>query len=256
MSGLLFGLLGSGEFEPWAAEVDSWLLDRARTGDGHVLVLPTASAPEGDAVFGGWADRGVAHYRELGVRAELVPIRTREDAADPTMVAPLERASMVFFSGGNPAYLAATLRDTPFWLRLLRGLDEGIAYGGCSAGVACLPELAPDSDVDGFGPELWRPGLGLFRDTVLGPHWDVLDEFVPGLTSFIESSTPPGARLVGIDETTAMVGDGDAWQVVGRGGVHVFQDGGRSTTYPAGASFELPLTSPRASGVGLDRRAE
>ena len=43
MSGLSFGLLGSGEFEPWNDEVDRWLLDRA-TGDGSVLILPTACA--------------------------------------------------------------------------------------------------------------------------------------------------------------------------------------------------------------------
>ena len=42
----LFALLGSGEWQPWTDEVDRWLLERT-TGDGTVLVLPTASAPEG-----------------------------------------------------------------------------------------------------------------------------------------------------------------------------------------------------------------
>lgn len=40
-------LLGPGEFEPWAVGVDRWVLARARTGDPRVLILPTASAPEG-----------------------------------------------------------------------------------------------------------------------------------------------------------------------------------------------------------------
>src|SRR5207247_11167709 len=68
----VFALLGSGEFEPWTAEVDRWLLERT-IGSGRVLILPTASAPEGDAVFNRWGDMGLAHYEELGIPAEVVP---------------------------------------------------------------------------------------------------------------------------------------------------------------------------------------
>ena len=75
-------LLGSGEFEPWTEPVDRWLLDRA-TGDGTVLILPTASAPEGDRVFTMWADMGLAHYGRLGIASEVVPMKTREDADRP-----------------------------------------------------------------------------------------------------------------------------------------------------------------------------
>ena len=65
-----FGLLGSGEFQPWSGEVDEWVLSRV-TGDGRVLVLPTASAPEGDEVFSRWiaGDRGEVRgerRREVG----------------------------------------------------------------------------------------------------------------------------------------------------------------------------------------------
>ena len=67
----LVGLLGSGEFLRWAGEVDRALLERARAGDGRVLVLPTASAPEGETIFGRWAAMGLAHYGELGIPAEV-----------------------------------------------------------------------------------------------------------------------------------------------------------------------------------------
>ena len=48
-------LMGSGEFEPWSEEVDRFSLSRADFGDGSVVILPTASAPEGDEVFNRWA---------------------------------------------------------------------------------------------------------------------------------------------------------------------------------------------------------
>ena len=77
--GWSFALLGSGEFEPWTEDVDRWLLDRA-TGDGTVLILPAASAPEGDSVFEMWANMGLTHYGRLGIPAEVVPLKRRKDA--------------------------------------------------------------------------------------------------------------------------------------------------------------------------------
>jgi cyanophycinase len=240
VTGLVLGLLGSGEFEPWADAVDRALLDRAGTGDGRVLVLPTASAPEGEEVFARWAAMGLAHYRRLGVAAEFVPIRTREDAEAPEHVARLADASMVFFSGGNPAYLSATLDGSAFWAALRNGLDRGLAYGGCSAGVQCLGERALDASTGRFDPDAWRPGLRLFRGVAFGPHWDALDRFVPGLSDAIRESVPRGELLLAIDEDTAVVGDGAEWDVVGAGAAHEWCDGAW-TDHPAGSHFTCRL---------------
>jgi cyanophycinase len=240
--GLALAFLGSGEFEPWTEPVDRWLLERARVGDGRVLILPTASAHEGDAVFHGWAGKGLEHYVRLGVPAELVPLRTRADAFDPAIVASLDDASVVFFSGGNPARLAAVLDGTPFWGRLVAGLADGLAYAGCSAGVACLVDPTPDSDVDPLDASLWKPGLRLFADLMLMPHWDALDGYVEGLTDLVIGSRRPGVTLVGIDEDTAMVGDGARWTVAGRGVVHLMDDAGRRI-HGDGEPFELPLVT-------------
>jgi cyanophycinase len=233
-----FAFLGSGEFEPWTAEVDRRLLQRA-DGDGRVLVVPAASAAEGDEVFDSWADKGLAHYERTGVPAAVAPIKTRQDAEREDVVEMLASASMVFFSGGNPWYLAETLRGTAFCRTLYERLDDGLAYAGCSAGVACLTETTYDSDTDD-PQEIWKPGLGYVRRTLFGPHWDVLDNWVPGAREMIAASVPEGGTLVAIDEDTAMVGDGRAWEVVGRQGVHVLRDGAWSE-HSTGAAFELPL---------------
>ncbi len=235
-----FALLGSGEFEPWTADVDRWLTDRPGSTGDRVLILPTASAAEGDTVFEGWAAKGLAHYESLGIRAQVVPLKTREDASRSEFVGALEGASAAYFSGGNPAYLADVLIDTPFWAALTEALDRGVAYAGCSAGVACLGDTAPDTTREGLGPELWRRGLRMFPGTWFGPHWDAMERFAPGFPAFIVSSMPPGATLVGIDEDTAMVGDGMGWSVAGVGGVHVLSEG-TWTEHRPGAGFELRL---------------
>ena len=215
-----FGLLGSGEFQSWSHDVDSWLLERV-TGDGRVLVLPTASAPEGDEVFSQWAAAGLKHFSEAGVPVEALDVRDRTDAGDAALAERVQGASIVYFSGGNPAYLASSLRNTALWRAILDGLDRGMGYIGCSAGMAALGRKAPDSSADTFSPELWQQGLELFPRAWLGPHWDMLDRFAPGLVEHMTRTVPPDELLVGVDEQTAMVGDGERWQVFGRGGVHL-----------------------------------
>jgi peptidase E len=178
---LLMALLGSGEFEPWTDEVDRWLLDRA-SGDGSVLILPAASAPEGDDVFDRWATMGLAHYEGLGIAAEVLPLKTKADAGRKDLAERIGTASTAYFSGGNPAYLASLLGGSHFWAALLEAMDRGLAYVGCSAGMACLGDVVPDSAVADFAsPELWKPGLGLFPEIFLAPHWDALNAYVPGL---------------------------------------------------------------------------
>jgi cyanophycinase len=239
----IFGLLGSGEFEPWSVEVDRWALEHA-SGDGRVLILPTASALEGAAVFDTWSVKGLTHYASLDVPAEVVPLKTRDDAEREDLAARVRDASVVYFSGGNPAYLAATLAGSTFWNGVLAEMERGLAYIGCSAGVACLGSSAPDSGVRDFGEQLWQPGLGVFPGTWFGPHWDALDSFVPGLTEFIVSSVPTGQTLLAIDENTAVLGEGVDWSVVGASGAHVYRDGDW-TDHPAGTTFPLDLAARR-----------
>jgi len=234
MSGRVWALLGSAEFLPWAEEVDRWVLERARPGP--VLILPTASAPEGDEVFDGWGRMGVEHYARLGVEAEVLPVKRREDAERADLASRLDDAAAVFLSGGNPGSLAAALAGTRFWTSLEANLNRGLAYGGCSAGIAALGERAA-----------WRlhrnsfwPGLGVFPGTNLAPHWDAVDAYIPGLAQALVANLGPPFRLVAVDELTAMVGDGRRWSVLGAGGVHVLEDGGW-TDHGAGSSFDLDL---------------
>jgi cyanophycinase len=233
-------LLGSGEFDPWSERVERELLKRSRNGGGPVLVFPTAAAHEGDESFDRWGRKGLEHYLGLGIPAEVVPLKTREDAYRDEIIAPLARASMVFFSGGNPARLARVLRGTPFWEALRADLSEGLAYAGCSAGVACLSDVTFDSENRSF-ERVWAPGLGFVQGVLFAPHWDKVDRWVPGGTQLIVASVKPGDAFVGLDEDTAMVGDGRLWEVMGRAGIHV-RRGDRWQHHASGDLFELELT--------------
>ncbi len=238
-TGKTLSIYGSGEFLPWSVEVDRYALDRATNGDGSVVVIPAASAPEGDDVFADWARLGVSHYGSMEVPVRVSALKTRSGAHDEDYISQLEGASMFYFSGGNPAYLADTLRGTPFWQVILEEVGKGSVLAGCSAGACVLGELAPDSSRNSLNPEEWAsPGLGLLPGLTFGPHWNMLEVWIPGIHDFIIGNTPEDCTLVTLDEDTAMVGDGHEWKVFGQGLVQVVLDGERPL-YRAGDTFKL-----------------
>ena len=225
-----FLMLGSGEFERWSADVERRALEGAPSGP--VLVAPAASATEGDAVFDRWAGMGLAHYAEMGVEAELLPLKTRDDADRTELVEQVDRASMVFFSGGKPAHLAKVLDGSAVWEALLRSLARGAVYAGCSAGAM----VGSQRRQEGSTGSSWTFGLGLVPRVSFGAHWDRM-KYMPGARSFMMARAPQGTWFVGIDERTAILGDGVDWEVAGRGGATVRHEG-VSTTYTEGLRFQ------------------
>jgi cyanophycinase len=177
---------------------------------------------------------GLEHYAAIGVPAEVVPLRTRADAESEAAVAAISGAAMVFFSGGNPRYLADTVAGTRFWNALLERHNAGAVYAGCSAGAMVAsrsPEARPR-----FGAS-WAAGLGLVRGGSFGVHWDRA-RHIPGLRAFVTNKAG-GGWFAGIDERTAVLGDGTSWRVFGLGGV-TFRLDGTSRRVRAGETFSTP----------------
>src|SRR5437588_11446422 len=123
-------LVGSGEFLPVMEDVDRGLIEgRPRV----VAVLPTAAAPEGDAVVGRCFDLALHHYARLDITMREVPVLTRDDAERDDLTALLRGAGLIYLSGGNPGYLADTLRDTAMASAIVQAWEGGAALAGCSA---------------------------------------------------------------------------------------------------------------------------
>jgi cyanophycinase len=232
-------VLGSTEFEPWAGPVDRLAFSRAHGGDGRVLVVPTAMATESASAFDNEGEHGVDHFESLGFAASVLPLRTREDAFQPMVVEAVASATMIFFAGGHPEYLAATLAGTPAWEAVVVAHERGAVVGGCSAGAWILGEMVPDSAVIDVASHRWEAGLRLVPGVVFAPHWNRLDELLPGLRSEVLAGVPPELALVAVEDRTAIVGDGRRWKVLGEGSVLV-RLGEAIQTFHHGDTFSLP----------------
>jgi cyanophycinase len=230
-----FLLLGAGEFLPWSEEAERHVLRLTRR-TRPIVILPTASAPEGDEVFDRWGRMGLDHYAQLGLDARVVPLKTRDDASNPALIAPLDDASMVFFSGGNPAYLTRSLDGTPFLDALARGLAGGMVFAGCSAGAMVAGARVGTTTGRGFR----SAGLGLVPHARFGVHWNRVPG-LPGVKRLMTAGVERADAFVGIDEMTAIAGDGVRWRVFGAGRVEVRRLGDRAFF---GAGEEFSLVSP------------
>jgi cyanophycinase len=211
-------LVGAGEYLQGMLQVDKKLLERVN-GTPRVVVLPTASAPDGEGVSERWASMGVEHFAKLGVTAEPVMLLNRKDAENADISSQIADANFIYFSGGKPRFLLETLQGTRSWQSILDVFAAGGIIAGCSAGAMVL-----GGEVFDF-PQIWRtiPALGLVPGIAIIPHFDELPSLMIGtITHGKHKST-----IVGIDGATALVGSDHQWIVYGRGSVTVLTKNGK-----------------------------
>jgi cyanophycinase len=235
--GGLIALVGSGEFTPAMAAVDRGLLAATGRERPRVAIVPTASWPDGEAVFNRWADMGVAHFGGLGATPVPVLIRDRATADDSVSVALLSECDLIYFSGGKPGHLLTALQGTGAGAALRDAFARGVVIAGCSAGAMVLGGHQLQFGGRGFlqPPFGWQDGLAFVPGIVVLPHYDAMPET---LVVPLALSAPEGAIVVGIDEDTALVGLDGAWQIQGRGRVTLWR-GSRRRRYREGSSVSF-----------------
>jgi cyanophycinase len=228
-------LVGAGEFLPVMADVDRTLLVATGASRPRVAIVPTASYPDGEAVFRGWAEKGIAHFSSLGAEVEAVLVRDRSDADDPAHAQAVGEADLIYLSGGKPDHLLKALAGSAVW-RAARGAhDRGAVLVGCSAGAMVLAERQVAWRRQMPFPLRWRKGLGIASGVSVLPHYDQIPRPVAAMMAL---QAPHGVVVVGIDEDTALIGRDGSWQVAGRLTVTVWR-GRRRERRRAGETIRI-----------------
>jgi cyanophycinase len=228
-------LVGAGEFLPVMAAVDAELLASTGRRRPRVVVLPTASWPDGEEVFLRWAALGVEHFEALGAEVEVVLVRTRPDADDAAHAQAVGEADLIYLSGGKPDHLLRTLAGSAVWAAALAANARGSVIAGCSAGAMVLCSQQARFRTPPHVPLGFEPGLGLVEGVAVLPHYD---RFPETLAAVRVAQAPRGTVILGIDEDTVAIGREGSWLVRGAGRVTVWR-GRRRERHHDGESFRI-----------------
>ena len=232
-------LVGAGEFLQTMVEFDRGLLGATGRQRPRVVVLPTASANDGETVFLGWAERGVAHFSALGAEVEPVLVRNADDGHDAAALQAVGEADLVYISGGDPRHLLRVFHESPLGAALVAANARGAVMAGCSAGAMALVGRSmnfwslPRMPFPIPFPMRWQSALGMVQGVVVLPHYDAVPE---AFSACIALQAPRGSVSFGIDEHTAVVGRNGVWQVHGAGRVTVWR-GRRRERFRRGEAF-------------------
>lgn len=204
----------------------------------EIVVIPTASqlrdtGPRYQRLFG-----------ELGARkVQVVDFDSRGDCTESGRLDRIERASAIFFTGGNQLRLSTILGGTPA-AQMIRACNAaGVTVGGTSAGASILSEHMIAFGKEGSSPRAdsvrLAPGLGLTNRFVIDQHFRQRDRLGRLLAALAYN---PFAIGIGLDEdTAAFIGPDNTLEVEGSGSVSVVDAGNLGFSSMAEAGEDQPV---------------
>jgi cyanophycinase len=196
--------------------------------DAPIVVIPTAS--EDDEHYDNYWS-GLKQWRENGAKnLTVLHTRDRKVADSEAFVKPIKTARGVFFGGGRQWRLADAYSNTLTQKEIQGVLNRGGVVGGSSAGAAILSSfmVRGDTKTNTIMIGDHTAGMGFLKNAAVDIHvlrrnrqfdmLEVVDKY-------------PDLLPLSIDEDTAIVVQGDQFDVIGRSYVLIY-----STKTVAGAS--------------------
>ena len=192
--------------------MDREIMRASRQAPARVVVIPTA-AVTGPAKA---ANDGVTHFAALGGDSSQLMVLDRVQADDPEYAKAVEGAGVIYFTGGSPEHLLATLQDSRLLKAILIAVDNGAVLAGSSAGAMVMGSVMRRPS---GGP--WAEALGIVPGVAVLPHHERRD---PAQTlSDLGGLPQPDLTLLGIDARAGCLGRPGKWRVVGSGNMTVYK---------------------------------
>jgi cyanophycinase len=228
-----------------------------RIAGGRLVLATVAShSPEGyfEAYRKAFADLGLHDLVELYVE-------DRAETHDADKLSLLDGAAGVFFSGGDQLRISSQIGDTPIEQRIREIWRGGGLLAGTSAGASVMSDTmmvrGTSAETHRLGDLQLAPGLGLVRDTIIDQHFAERGRIGRLLGAVAQS---PRVLGVGIDEDTAIILEGEHFQVIGSGAVYVVDAEGVTASNIAEGRDQAALSMfdvrvhVLASGDGMNLR--
>jgi cyanophycinase len=236
-------IIGGGEYR---AEPGTGILERfvkmAGGSRARIAVITTASTEAGSL-----EDDYTRIFDAIGVaQVGVLRLDSREQANEARVGETLAKASGVFFTGGDQWRIAALLGGTLVDTLLHSRIDDGLVLAGTSAGAAMMSStMVLGGEGVGVTTHSIRtgPGMEFLPRVLIDMHFAQrgrLNRLLSAIAHF------PHELGLGIDEDTAIIVEGDRFEVMGSGSVTVIDAGpADDIRVPAGPDGRITLTGAR-----------
>lgn len=157
--------------------------------------------------------------------ARIVDTATRDDASSSTALEAIEKATGVFFTGGDQARITSVMKNTELDKAIHKRFAEGIVVGGTSAGAAVMPDIMIVEGDSETNPRIniveLGPGLGFLPGIVIDQHFSQRGRLGRLISALAQQ---PAVLGFGIDENTAIIINDHHVEVIGEGCVTVVDE--------------------------------
>jgi cyanophycinase len=214
-------IIGGAEDKEGECQVLREFVRRAGGTKARIVIMTAATELPRDV-----GENYIRVFERLGAEdARIVDTETREDARSSTALEAIEKATGIFFTGGDQARITDILKDTDIDALIHKRFGEGVVVGGTSAGAAVMPDVMI---VEGDGETHPRmdtvelgPGMAFLPGVVIDQHFSQRGRLGRLISALAQQ---PAVLGFGIDENTAMVVTDSQFEVIGEGSVTIVDE--------------------------------
>jgi cyanophycinase len=214
-------IIGGAEEKNGDAPILREFVRRAGGVQAHIVIMTAATELPREA-----GEKYIEVFQRLGAsQVRIIDTETREDASSSTALEAVNKATGIFFTGGDQARITSTIKDTELDAAIHRRYSEGAVVAGTSAGAAVMPDKMIVEGDSQTNPRLeiveMGPGLGFLPGVVIDQHFSERGRLGRLITALVQEPVVLG---FGIDENTAMVVSDGQMEVFGEGSVTIVDE--------------------------------
>ena len=214
-------IIGGAEDKEGDCQILREFVRRAGSTKARVVIMTAATELPREV-----GENYIRVFQRLGAEdIRIIDTETREDASSSTALDAINKATGIFFTGGDQARITSILKDTEIDTAIHKRYAEGIVVGGTSAGAAVMPDVMIVEGDSETNPRIeivdMGPGMGFLPGVVIDQHFSQrgrLGRLIAAL------SQQPAVLGFGIDENTAIVVTDDQFEVVGQGCITIVDE--------------------------------
>mgnify|MGYP002778696607 CR=1 FL=1 len=214
-------IIGGAEDKEGECQVLREFVRRAGGTKARIVIMTAATELPRDV-----GENYIRVFERLGAEdVRIVDTETREDARSSTALEAIEKATGIFFTGGDQARITDILKDTEIDGLIHKRFGEGVTVGGTSAGAAVMPDVMIVEGDGGTHPRMdtvdLGPGMAFLPGVVIDQHFSQRGRLGRLISALAQQ---PAVLGFGIDENTAMVVTDGQFEVIGEGSVTIVDE--------------------------------